>query len=167
MTQLLRESGMKIIYEETSAFFIEKSKIVNRLQGVKIVEFVEADGKDHIKMIEAKTSSPQQTNAKHYSSYIREIIQKFQNSILLINAAKLGRRKSLFEEFPQPLKEIDYAKAHYRLFLIIKKCKDEWLPPLADDLRIHLHPFLKCWGIADEDFKVINEDFAKTLKLIK
>ncbi len=40
MRQILLESGMRFIYDDANSYMIEKSSLVTKLQGVKIVEFV-------------------------------------------------------------------------------------------------------------------------------
>lgn len=58
MKQILEESGMRIPYQDDACYMIEKSALVAKLQGVKIVEFVQANGKKRITMLEAKTKAP-------------------------------------------------------------------------------------------------------------
>ena len=95
MKGVLEESGMRIIYDDEQCYIIEKSPLVNKLQGVKIVEFVQAQSKKKIRMLEAKTTAPNTTNSNNYECYLREIREKFQNSISLLNVAKLQRREAL------------------------------------------------------------------------
>jgi len=167
MRQILMESDMHIPYEDEACYMIEKSPSVAKLQGVKIVEFVQANGKKHIKMVEAKTTAPCQGNTKDYGSYLRDIREKFQNSISLLNAAKMKRREEIYEELPQPLKDVDYKKAVYQLILVIKHSQLDWLASLTADLRRELHPFLKCWNIPDANFFVLNEELARELKFVE
>ena len=58
MRKILEESGMRIPYEEDACYMIEKSPLVAKLQGVKIVEFVQAQGVRKIMLLEAKTTAP-------------------------------------------------------------------------------------------------------------
>lgn len=167
MIKILEESGMRIPYEEDACYMIEKSPVVTKLQGVKIVEFVEAHGNRKIVLLEAKTTAPCQDKHGDYSVYMTEIREKFQNSISLLNAAKLKRRPKIYDELPQPLKEVDYKDAHYLLYLVIKQSKDDWIVNLNSDLRRQLHPFLKCWNIPDRNFKVVNEGMARSIGLVE
>lgn len=100
-------------------------------------------------------------------AYMTEIREKFQNSISLLNAAKLKRRPKVFKEFPQPLKDVDYRNAHYWLYLVIKQSKEDWIVNLNGDLRRQLHPFLKCWDIPDANFAVVNEGMARSIGLVE
>lgn len=161
MRQILEESGMLIPYDDEACYMIEKSKLVAKLQGVKIVEFVEAKGKKRVKMVEAKTTVPTQENKVDYNEYLKEIREKFQNSISLLNAAKLKRREDIYSELPQALKDLDYKSAHYCLYLVVKKSKEDWIVNLSAEMRKQLHPFLKCWNIPDANFIVVNEQMAK------
>lgn len=167
MKMILEESGMRIPYEETTSYMIEKSPLVAKLQGVKIVEFVQANGNRKIKMLEAKTSAPAPGNPNDYNKYISEIREKFQNSISILNAAKLKRWPEIFDELPQVLKDIDYKTAQYKLFFVIKNSKEDWIVNLSDDLQRQLHPFLKCWNIPDASFVVLNEAMAKKMSVVE
>lgn len=167
MRQILEESGMRIPYQDDACYMIEKSALVARLQGVKIVEFVQANGKGKLVMVEAKTSAPQPENKGDYDEYLKEIREKFQNSISILNAARLKRREEIFNELPQALKDVDYKKAHYWLYFVIKESKDDWVVNLSEDLHRQLHPFLKSWNIPDANFVVANEGMARSLGVVE
>lgn len=167
MKKILEESGMRIPYEEESSYFIEKSPLVTKLQGVKIVEFIQAQGTRKVVLLEAKTTAPCQDKHEDYNEYLTEIRQKFQNSISLLNAAKLKRRANIYEELPQALKDIDYTGTHYWLFLVVKHSKEDWIVNLNSDLHRQLHPFLKCWNIPDANFVVVNEGMARSKGLVE
>ena len=167
MRQILQESGMRIPYEDEACYMIEKSPRVTKLQGVKIVEFVQANGRKKVFMVEAKTSAPQPANKGDYDEYIREIREKFQNSISILNAARLKIREEVFNELPQPLKDVDYKRANYWLYFVIKNSKEDWIMNLSNDLRQQMHPFLKSWNIPDANFVVVNEDMARTLGVVE
>lgn len=167
MKRILVESSLHIPYQDEACYMIEKSPIVARLQGVKIVEFVQAKGTNKIVMLEAKTSAPQPTNKGDYDEYIKEIREKFQNSISLLNAAKMNRYPKLFEELPQPLKDINYDTTLYLLYFVIKESKDDWVRNLSEDLHRQLHPFLKSWNIPDLNFVVVNEAMALDLGIVE
>lgn len=167
MRKILEESGMRILYEEGACYMIEKSPFVAKLQGVKIVEFVQAQGSRKIVLLEAKTTAPCQDKHEDYNGYMTDIREKFQNSISLLNAAKLKRRPKIFDELPQPLKDIDYKGAHYWLYLVIKQSKEDWIVNLSSDLHRQLHPFLKCWHIPDANFVVVNEGMARSIGIVE
>ena len=167
MRRILEESDMRIYYEDEQCYAIEKSSLVAKLRGVKIVEFVQVQSNKKIRLLEAKTTAPNPTNDCDYNNYLKEIREKFQNSISLLNAAKLHRRPTLFQEFPETLKNVDFRNASYFLFLVIKKQRLDWLPPLTDDLRRQLHPFLKCWNIPDDNFVVLNEELARDFNIVE
>ena len=167
MIQVLEESGMRIPYQEDACYMIEKSALVARLQGVKIVEFVQAHGKLKVVMVEAKTTAPQPASKVDYDEYLKEIREKFQNSISILNAARLKRREDIFDELPQPLKDVDYKKASYWLYFVIKESKDDWIINLSNDLHRQLHPFLKSWNIPDANLVVANEGMARRLGVVE
>lgn len=167
MRQILEESGMHIPYQDNACYMIEKSPVVAKLNGVKIVEFVQANGMSKVVMLEAKTSAPQPTNKQDYDEYVREIREKFQNSMSLLNAAKLKRYPKLFDELPQPLKDVNYKEANYWLYFVIKNSKDDWIRNLSDDLHRQLHPFLKTWKVPDSNFIVVNEGMAQRIGIVE
>jgi len=167
MRKILEESGLRIPYEEDASYMIEKSPLVTKLQSVKIVEFVQALGIRKIVLLEAKTTAPCQDNHDDYNVYMTDIREKFQNSISLLNAAKLKRRPEIYDELPQPLKNIDYKGAHYWLYLVIKQYKEDWIVNINNDLHRQLHPFLKCWNIPDANFEVLNEGLARSIGIVE
>lgn len=167
MRKILEESGMRIPYQDEACYLIEKSPVVAKLTGVKIVEFVQANGTAKVVMLEAKTSAPQPANKEDYDRYIKEICEKFQNSMSLLNAAKMKRHPKLYDELPQPLKNVNYKETNYWLYFVIKNSKDDWIINLSEDLRRQLHPFLKCWNVPDGNFIVVNESMAQSIGIVE
>lgn len=167
MRKILEESGMRIPYQDDACYMIEKSPVVAKLSGVKIVEFIQSNRTAEVVMLEAKTSAPKPTNKEDYDEYIKDICEKFQNSMLLLNAAKMKRHPKLFDELPQPLKDVNYKDANYLLYFVIKNSKDDWIRNLSDDLRRQLHPFLKCWNVPDGNFIVVNEGMAQHIGIVE
>lgn len=163
------ESGMTFVLDMSSAYRIEKSEKVAKLSNVKIVEFVRLSRKC-IEFVEAKSSAPNPNNQESsdkIQDFTTEIREKFQNSISLLNAAAMKRRKEIFDELPELMQKYNWAKAEYRLYLIIKNHKIEWLLPLSELVKKEIKPFLMCWNIHNDSFKIINEELAKELNLIK
>lgn len=163
------ESGMTFVLDMSSVYRIEKSKKVAKLSNVKIVEFVRLS-KECVEFVEAKTAAPNPNNPESsdkIQDFTTEIREKFQNSISLLNAAAMKRRKEIFDELPELMQKYNWAKAEYRLYLIIKNHEIEWLSPLSELVKKEVKPFLKCWNIHDDHFKVINEELAKEINLIK
>ena len=101
MIQVLEESGMRIPYQEDACYMIEKSALVARLQGVKIVEFVQAHGKLKVVMVEAKTTAPQPASKGDYDEYLKEIREKFQNDIGFV----FERSENMKQDVVLPLHE--------------------------------------------------------------
>lgn len=165
----IEESGMVFTLDMNSAYLIEKSEKVSKLSNVKIVEFVQLS-KKCIELVEAKTSAPNPDNpenGKNIQKFMADIREKFQNSISLLNAAAIKRRKEIFDELPELMQKYNWAKAEYQLFLIIKNHKREWLPPMSELIKKEIKPFLTCWNIHEDRFKIINEEWAKELDIIK
>ena len=167
MKCILEESGMRIPYHDDACYRIEQSPNVAKLKGVKIVEFVQANSAVKVIMLEAKTSSPQPKNMVDYDEYLKEIREKFQNSISLLNAAILKRHPKIYDELPKPLKDVNYKDANYLLYFVIKESKDDWIINLSADLHRQLHPFLKSWNIPDCNFIVVNERMASDIGIVE
>lgn len=167
MKQILEESGMRFTYDDENCYRIEKSSEVTSLQGVKIVELVEIAGKDKLRMLEAKSSAPNPENKDDFAVYEKDVCEKFQNSISLLNAAKLRRRPEIFRELPERLKTADYGSLHYRMYLVVRKSKEDWIVTLAETFREKLRPFLKCWNIPVDQFLVLNGEVAREKGLLE
>ena len=164
----ISESHMTFVVDEDATFEIEKADCINRMQGVKIVEFVSLLGDTTVSFVEAKTSAPNPEGFEptKFPLYIKDIIEKFQNSIALMNVAAIKRRRDIYEILPMAMQEFQWAKAQYKLYLVIKNHRKEWLFPVSDALKKGMKPILKCWGIPDSNLKVINEDIARERQLI-
>ena len=72
----------------------------------------------------------------------------------------------IYDLLPLAMQTFHWEKAEYKLYLVIKNQRIEWLSPVSDALKKEMKPFLKCWRIPDSDLKVINEDIARRLQLI-
>ena len=164
----ITESNMTFVVDGDATFEIEKADCIKRMQVVKIVEFVSLTGGYMVSMVEAKTSAPNPEGFEptNFPVYIKDIIEKFQNSIALMNVAAIKRRKDIYDILPITMQSFQWAKAQYKLYLVIKNHRKEWLSPVSDALKKEMKPLLKCWGIPDSNLKVINEDIARERELI-
>lgn len=164
----ITESGMAFVVDDDTTFEIEKAECVNRMSGVKTVEFISLTGGSTVRVVEAKTSAPNPKGAEleKFPVYIKSIIEKFQNSIALMNVAAIKRCEDIYDLLPLAMQTFHWEKAEYKLYLVIKNQRIEWLSPVSDALKKEMKPFLKCWRIPDSDLKVINEDIARRLQLI-
>lgn len=164
----ITESGMAFVVDGDTTFEIEKAGCINGMSGVKTAEFVSLTGGSTVRIVEAKTSAPNPEGIEpaKFPIYIRDIIEKFQNSITLMNVAAIKRREDIYEILPNAMQRFHWRKAEYELFLVIKNHRMEWLLPVSDALKKEMKPILKCWGIPDSNLKVINEDIARNLQLI-
>ena len=66
-------------FEDTKVFNIEKSKMFNRCNNIKPVEFIYLKKRYMLIFVEAKSSSPinREGNEVKYEEFIQEILQKF------------------------------------------------------------------------------------------
>lgn len=164
------ESGMTFPVEGDNTFFIEKSNWINNTRNIKSVEFVELMQKfKSLRFVEAKMSNPNAINKDDFEKYICEIRDKFQNSISLMFSALSNRQglDKVRDEFPNNMKSVDYKNVECGLWLVVKTSKPEWLIPVMDSLKKELKPILAIWNIPDSNLKVVNEEDARRLTLIK
>lgn len=166
----IEESGMTFPVEEENTFLIEKSDWINKIEGFDKVEFVEFQQKyNSLRFVEAKTTNPNPSNKDHFDKYIHDIREKFQNSVSILFSS-LSKRKGLddvFNELPTGIQSVNYKNVECGLWLVVKDSEPEWLIPVLASLKKELKPMLKCWNIPDSNVKVINEDDARNLKIIK
>ena len=50
--------------------------------------------------------------------------------------------------------------------LVIKNCKKDWLPPIKEGLEKALRPTINTWNLSPPNVLVLNEDLARSKKLI-
>ena len=171
------ESKMVFPVEKENTFLIEKSKSVSKKRGLKSVEFVELKNfakNPSLRFVEAKTSNPNFTNndndnKEKLDEYIHDIREKFQNAVSILFSS-LSKRKGLddvFNELPTGIQSVNYKNVECGLWLVVKDSEPEWLIPVLASLKKELKPMLKCWNIPDSNVKVINEDDARNLTIIK
>lgn len=161
----IRESGMAFgPYDERDIFEIEKSGLIRSIQpGVKSAEFVLIKN-GYLWIVEVKSSSPKPGNQEKFDSFIEEIHEKFANTFLVVNAAKIGRHNA--SEFPSSFGSMDIKKAQYKFFLVIKGHRTEWLPPLQDALQMVMNRLVKACNIAMPAVFVMNDTLAREKGLI-
>lgn len=171
---IVNESGMSFpIVDESLFFYIEKSNLYKSIQeGVKVGEFIILD--DHFcYIIEAKTSSPNPNNKENHNDlkfdqFVEEIKEKFVNTISVFIANRLKRHGEIFyNEMPNPFQTIELDALNFKLILIIKNHKLDWLTPVNDELKKKIKGFLKSWNIKDHHLKVLNEELARENGFIK
>lgn len=156
------ESKMTFEFPDMDFYYVEKSPLLAKLEGISTCECI-VNLRGRITLIEAKSSSPSPKNDMDFHRFIREISQKFNDTLVFYNAVKLRQKD---EHLPENLSNIDLSKASYEMFLIVHGHKIEWLPPLMDALKKDLKSVLRLWNISDVSVKVINEQIAKSKGLI-
>lgn len=158
----ITESSMTFSYEEGQCFYIEKSETYQKMQGVKMAEFLLIKS-PNILIIEAKSSSPNPNNDQvKFDDFIQEIYEKLLNAFSLSVAMRLNRHA---QTLPVNFQNIDLT--NFRLCLIIKNHKEEWLIPLQDALKKSLYSTVKTWALSPNAVIVINDKIAKEQGLIQ
>lgn len=165
----VEESGMSFgPFPKDHFFHIEKSIVYRAIQNqVKMVEFVL--NKPHgvieqIWLIEAKQSSPHPGNQEDWESYLGELKEKFENGLSLFIALCLKRHFD--PDFHETLKTVDLENIPFKITLVIKNHKIEWLPPLKDALQQKLLPFCKSLNLTANPVLVLNDEMALAKGLI-
>jgi len=165
----LVESGMTFgPFLEDHFFHIEKSSVYRAIQDqVKMVEFVlnKPDGVgSQIWLIEAKQSSPQPGNQEDWENYLGELKEKFENGVNLFIALCLNRH--IDSDLHEAIRGVDLGIIPFKITLVIKGHKSEWLPPLKDALQQMLLPMCKSLNLIRNPVLVLNDEMALTIGLI-
>lgn len=159
------ESGMTFgPFPDEKVFGIEKSRMFNRCNNIKPVEFIYHKSRYMLMFIEAKSSSAidREGNEDNYKAFIEEILQKFEDSFNLYMAGIL-ERKSGHEDISLELKNADYQKMNFRFVLVIKGHEESWLPPLKLEFEKRMKRFRAIWN---SEVVVLNDSMAREYRLI-
>jgi hypothetical protein len=152
------ESGMTFgPYSDDEFFYIEKSKMLKKCQGIKTVEFIFHPKKSLLYFVEAKSSSP-----KDAEDFAREIARKFTDSLQLFISGIL-KIKVGDDEIGENIKKLDYQKVKFRFFLIIQGHEELWLPPLRTEIEKNMRGFQTIWH---SEVVVMNDSIAKEQGMI-
>ena len=158
-------------YPDGHCFEIESSAILKKIndkakqgEGVKIAEFLllrTANGKASISIIEAKSSSPQNTD-----EYINDVQEKLSNSLSLFISIYLQRHHNGNSELSDFFKQTELSNVIFILILAIQNCEKSRLPPMQDKLKKALKKTARIWNIDINSVIVLNEAGAKKHGLI-
>jgi hypothetical protein len=153
------ESGMLFAFNEEHVFRIEQSALYNPIKGkgIKVVECITCAKENALYFIEAKASSPIETD-----KFIGDISQKFLDSFDMYLAAFLKRKKC--NEISKSLMQVSIEKAKFTFVLIIKKHKPEWSALLQGGVEKNLIRHRKIWG---SSIVVLNEEKATEKGFVK
>lgn len=157
-----KESRMTFDFADDCFYHIEKSQLHSQVEGFTTCECV-VMLQDKVVLIEAKSSTPNPKNENDFDDFIYDIVSKFRDTIAFYNAVLLRHDK---EVIGSKLRAVDLKDADYQLLLIIYGHREEWLPPVLDELKSKLRHVLKIWKIKDTEVKVINEKTAKEWHII-
>jgi len=165
----VQESGMTFgPFSENHFFHIEKSSVYFEIQNqVKMVEFIwykQDESSSQIWLVEAKQSSPHPGNREDWENYLGELKEKFENGLNLFIALCLRRHTD--PDFHETIRAIDLGNIPFKITLVIKDHKSEWLPPLKDALQQMLLPLCKTLNLINNPVMVLNDQMALTKGLI-
>lgn len=163
----ITESGVTFgHFTSDDCYEIEHSKGHNSLgQGFKMVEFTYLTNQK-LFVVEAKSSIPRATNQPNYDQYWEEILEKFENALMLQVMAYLRRNPAADTELPLQHKTMDWQQTSLQLRLVIPTVPDQHLPPITDKFRQCLNKLKKLWNIKDTHIFVLNESKARQQGLL-
>jgi len=169
---MIIESGMTFgPYPDGHYFHIEKSLTYQNIRdhGVRIAEFLllrfQENKPTAVWIVEAKSSSPHPITRPNFDSFIREIREKFTNTLSLYLAMHLKRHKDT-DELPEPFKALNLSTADFRLVLVVNAHKEDWLGHLKDAVVKALHPVIKTWALDPLAVIVLNDSMARKCGLV-
>ncbi len=133
--KIISESGLNFIVEREKVFVPEKEEFYTKLSSrvsVKICDliYLSTSKSEELLFIEVKSSSP-----KDSQDFVKEVRQKFVDSILVYVGAIANRRNTQAKNLPEELKNQIALARKMRLVLIVKNHKPDWLAPLREKLR--------------------------------
>jgi hypothetical protein len=157
----IKESGVTFgHFDEKDIYKIENSAGHQGLgDGFKIVEFTYLRS-NVLFFIEAKSSIPKPESTSDYEAFWQEILEKFENALLLELMGCLRRNQQVYNELADNHKNIDWEKVDIRIILVIRPVPKEYLVSITDVFRKRLKKILKLWSIKYANIFVINEEQA-------
>ncbi|VAW39109.1 hypothetical protein MNBD_CHLOROFLEXI01-4634 [hydrothermal vent metagenome] len=156
-SKTVTESGLDFILDADKLFLPEREVFyITKLSshGVKICDVIFLNPHDDLLIIEIKSSSP-----REHQEFIKEIKQKFVDSLLIFVATWANRKNTQAKYFPSSLQISNVLQRKMRLVLIIASHKPEWLSPLRDSLRKECRPLEKLFSL--EETQVYNQELAR------
>lgn len=169
----IKESDMLFgPYPDEDCFHVEQSAAYKAIahDGVTMAEFWllrEPPGQPAaIWIIEAKSSSPRPEIQPNFDEFVEKVRDKWVNALSLGISLCMGRHVANIKELPEKFRALDFAKIDFRLILVIKGHKEEWLPPIKDALAKALRATTKTWAMAPSAVVVLNEQMACKYHLI-
>ena len=165
----VEESGMTFgPFPKDHFFHIEKSMVYRQIQNqIKMVEFIllkQHGDYGQIWLVEAKQSSPHPGNLEDWELYLGELKEKFENGLGLFIALCLKRHTD--PDFNQPMRTVDLKNISFKITLVIKDHKSEWLAPLKDAIQQKLLPLCKSFNLTFNPVLVLNDQMALEKGLI-
>ncbi|MFW9606231.1 MAG: hypothetical protein ACMV0I_06745 [Pseudomonas sp.] len=172
MSIIIYESGMYFgPYPDEDCFELEKSAIYQQIkQGVMMAEFAlvrrSKDKPPIVWLVEAKSSSPKPATQPNFNEFIEEIRQKLTNALHMVLAARLERYSESINDLPAGFRALSLQE-EFKLVLVVNKHREDWLPPLQDELNSVFAVLCKTFGLKPSSVAVINDEKARSLRLIQ
>lgn len=124
------ESGMKFEFDENYFYSIEEDVFYNTLTSkyyAKVCDFIVIKNRG-LMFIEAKSSAPK--DKEKLADYIRDLHQKFQDSLLSYVAVLHKRKNTRSKTMPAEMAKVSNLKADIKMVVIINGMKKAHLPEL-------------------------------------
>ena len=154
------ESGVKFgPFEEIDIFQIEK--FTNFVPDAKAVEFIWI--RDHISsmiFVEAKSSFSKPESTDDFAMNLKDIYQKFTDSLLILLSTHCNRNQNVAECLPEKFININWSSMNIHFRLVIPNFKSEWLQPISDALRMQCRHILGAFKINKLNISILNKEMA-------
>lgn len=157
------ESGMVFgDFDARDVLHMEQTETYQKIKAnVKTVEFLYTPSLQKILFVEAKSSTPNPENKSDYAAFISDICDKFSHSFHLFSSMYMERQK---ETLTGTFAELDYKTVQFVLVLVVNGHREEWLPPLKEELERNLRYHRRIWNT---EVVVLNEVLAQQKHLVK
>lgn len=164
---IICESKMNfIIPDKASVFQIEESKIMKNLgTGLKRVEFILLDQKGTLIFLEAKPAGYIYSEKAYlYDKRIKELVEKFENSIDVFFAIQGKRIRDSRQEVGEKLMNAEFYQKNIRCYVVINGSKEEFCKTVTLRLQHELKRRLQIYNM---NIFAINKKQALEIQLIE
>jgi len=159
------ESGMIFRFPAKDCFHIEKSSTYLSISSyVKICECIVRKNNSII-FIEAKSSFARKQSKDDFKKNVKDICDKFYNSILLYAGLLIGRPYNDYSTIPENLQIPNIREKKIKIYLIISNFEIGWVKEIDEVINQELTSLKRVFCISD--IKVINDSMASKHGLIE
>lgn len=104
--------------------------------------------------------------ATQSTDYSTDIYEKFSNGFMVLVSMYEGRTTIKPHDISPLFGEMTTKMMDFRFFLVLSQTKREWLEPLKRYLSPQFNALAKIWNLDPNFFQILDEDLARTHKLL-